>query len=113
MKNIAKKASVRKRKKNEKSEKKKSGRNEKTVLRKKVCIFICDLVVQFCEKRLIYDIFIHISGKRLETEEERRLRKEKEKRKDGKDGKRSETEEERRIRKEKERKDRDKSEKEG
>ena len=114
MKNIAKKASVRKRKKNEKSEKKKSGRNEKTVLRKKVCILKCDLVVQFCEKRgLIYDIFIHISGKRLETEEERRLRKEKEKRKDGKDGKRSETEEERRIRKEKERKDRDKSEKEG
>ena len=38
MKNIAKKASVRKRKKNEKSEKKKSGRNEKTVLKKKVCM---------------------------------------------------------------------------
>lgn len=113
--NIAKKASVRKRKKNEKSEKKKSGRNEKTVLRKKVCILKCDLVVQFCEKRLIYDIFIHISGKRLETDEERRLRKEKEKGKDRdrKDGKRSETDEERRIRKEKEKKDRDKSEKEG
>ena len=58
-------------------------------------------------------LVIHIEGKRLETDEERRIRKEKEKNRDRKDGKRSETEEERRIRKEKERKDRDKSEKKG
>lgn len=66
-------------------------------------------------RNVCYHIFIHISGKRLETDEERKIRKEKEKNRDSKkDGKRSETEEERRIRKEKEKgKDRDKSEKEG
>ena len=50
MKNIAKKASVRKRKKNEKSEKKKSGRNEKTVLKKKVCSVSCHCAVICIEK---------------------------------------------------------------